>query len=281
MGTRVNLIFYAEGDKAANQAAEAAFDRINAIEQSISDWLIDSEVARLRSLPRGESAALSEDLNHILALSVDISNDSEGAFDVTCGALTQAWRKARHIGQMPSSDELAALASTAGWERLARSEVNGVHRVSIDQDGLWLDFGGIGKGYAADQALDVLESRGITSALVELGGDMAIGVPPPGQVGWIVDGGSKEGPLVVSKCGVATSGSTDQFLEIDGRRWSHLLDPRTGQAVPDRGSFTVTARNASLADGWASVAAIVGVEVAGRMVGTEEQVEFRVTANPR
>tara|TARA_B100001059_G_scaffold236561_1_gene287803 strand:- start:20877 stop:21719 length:843 start_codon:yes stop_codon:yes gene_type:complete len=280
MGTRANLVLYAESERLADGAAEAAFARMNAIEEVASDWLLESEVSSLRSLPRGEAAVMSEDLNRLLTVSIGISNESDGAFDVTCGALSLAWRSARRSGQMPSETALAALAATSGWNRLVRSEEEGVHLVSIDQDGLWLDFGGIGKGYAADEALKVIRSRGITSALVELGGDIAIGASPPGKTGWLVMAGSRTKPLVLAMCGVATSGSTDQFLEINGQRWSHLLDPRTGQAVADRGSFMVIAPNATMADGWASVAAIVGVEAARAMVGVEDQLEFKMTARP-
>ena len=115
---------------------------------------------------------------------------------------------------------------------------------------------------------------------MELGGDMAIGFPPPGTPGWLVSEGATTQPLVLSMCGVATSGTTEQYLEKDGQRWSHLFDPRTGQAVPDSGSFTVIAPNASLADGWASVAAIVGVKAARAMVDSEDLIEFKVTARP-
>lgn len=280
MGTRANLVLYAEGDQSANQAAEEAFDRMNAIEETISDWLIESEVSKLRSLPRGEKVILSDDLNRILSLSLDISRESDGAFDITCGALTSLWREARRTGPLPSDDEITALMPSVGWNRLIHSEENGVWTIAVDQNGLWLDFGGIGKGYAADEALKVLASHGIERALVELGGDMAIGSPPPGKVGWVVAGPSETDPLVLWNCGVATSGSTDQFIESDGQRWSHLLDPRTGQAVRDRGSFTVIATNSTLADGWASVAAVVGVETAGSMIAPDADIEFISSASP-
>ncbi len=280
MGTRANLIFYAESEQSANRAADAVFARMNAIEMSISDWLVESEVSSLRSLPRGRKRVISEDLSRLLELSNGISKESDGVFDVTCGALSRAWRAVRDSGEMPSKTEWADLAASGGWRRLVVHDEDGSDAISSDMDGIHLDFGGIGKGYAADEALHVLESQGIVIGLVELGGDMAIGAAPPGKNGWIVGLGGPSSNVVLAQCGVATSGASDQFLEIDGRRWSHLLDPRTGEPVPDMGSFTVVAPSAAIADGWASVAAIVGVDVARAMLGPDSPVEFSGTATP-
>ena len=186
MGTRANLVFYAESEQSANRAADAVFARMNAIEMSISDWLVESEVSSLRSLPRGRKRVISEDLSRLLELSNGISKESDGVFDVTCGALSRAWRAVRDSGEMPSKTEWADLAASGGWHRLVVHDEDGSDAVSSDMDGIHLDFGGIGKGYAADEALHVLESQGIVIGLVELGGDMAIGAAPPGKNGWIV-----------------------------------------------------------------------------------------------
>lgn len=199
---------------------------------------------------------------------------SDGAFDVTCGQLTLLWRQARQQGVPPGDDAIEQARSVTGWQSLQRLPgVEGPALVS-HLGGPWLDFGGIGKGFAADEALTVLMDRGLARSLVELGGDMAVGLPPPGREGWRIAAVGFAEPFVLSTCGVATSGSTDQFLEVDGQRWSHLLDPRTGRAVPDRGAFTVVAPDATEADAWASVAAVVGIEAARAMVEPGQGIGF-------
>ena len=271
---------YAETPCEANEAAEKAFERINAVERVISDWLVGSEVTRLKVLPKGQAVQISDELNAILELSFQISHQTDGIFDVTCGALTTTWREARQSSHGLELSELSALASSAGWRRLNRFKIDHVWMISMDHEGIWLDFGGIGKGYAADAALETLRQNGIQSALVEMGGDMAIGDPPPGQHGWSVASDSQSEPLVLSNCGVATSGSETQFIEHDGQRWSHLLNPTSGMPITHEGTCTVVAENASVADGWASVAAIVGIADAKSMADPNSRIKFLAPASP-
>ena len=120
-----------------------------------------------------------------------------------------------------------------------------------------LDLGGIAKGYAADQALAVLKSQGVVSALVDASGDLAIGAAPPGQQGWKIgiaplEAGSPPSRfLMLAECGVATSGDAWQFVEIDGHRYSHIIDPHTGIGLTTRSSVTVIAPDlVSFWDAW-------------------------------
>ena len=285
MGTRANLVIHAHDQEAAEEAAEAVFERVAAIEDVLSDWQLDSEVVRLRGMPAGFSIVISHDLDKALASSFEISLASGGAFDVTCGRLTHLWRGAKQAGRLPSSDSIEEARAGGGWQQLERIAGQDGPMLRSRSGSPWLDFGGIGKGMAADEALDILQNRGLDRSLVDLGGDMAIGSPPPGKSGWRIEALNQERTLVVSQCGVATSGSTEQFMLVDGHRLSHLLHPKTGQAVPDRGSFTVMAPTATQADAWASVAAVVGVEAARGMVDPAQEILFieereDSTANP-
>ena len=277
MATRANLVIHAPDPQIAAQAAEAAFKRMTEIEDALSDWQLDSEVARLRSLPAGTASPISPDLDRVLASSLEIAQASDGAFDITCGQITQLWREARRAGVPPDEGAIEEARLTTNWQFLSRVSGDQGPMMISQRPSPWLDFGGIGKGYAADEALAVLRDRGLACSLVELGGDMALGLPPPNKAGWRISAIGIEDTLVLSQCGVATSGSTDQFLLVDGQKLSHLLDPRTGLAVPDRGSFTVVAPNATEADAWASVAAVVGIEAARAMVQPEQGIVFLTT----
>ena len=142
-----------------------------------------------------------------------------------------------------------------------------------------LDFGGIGKGLAVDDAMEVLRSRGLSRSLVTLGGDLATGDPPPGQNGWRVARPAGQPLLILVNAGVATSGAGEQHLQSGGRRLSHLLDPRTGEAIPEHADVTVVASSAALADAWASVAAVVGCEEAQKLAPAS--IRFLETSTAR
>ena len=136
-----------------------------------------------------------------------------------------------------------------------------------------LDFGGIAKGYAADEALAVLRQHGIRSALVAAAGDIAVADPPPGQAGWRVEVGAIDvthapppRTLWLRRSAVATSGDVFQRLEIGGRRYSHILDPRTGIGLTDHSLVTVVARDATTADSLATAVSVLGPEAGLRLI---------------
>ena len=274
MGARVDLTFYCRDEATATQAAEAAFGRMADIEAALSDWQVDSEVARLREQPAGEAVPISPDLDATLAQALEVSRASQGVFDVSCGALTRLWREARDQGRVPAAAAIEEARRSCGWEGLQRGHDEHGPVLLIEHAGVELDFGGIGKGYAADAALEVLDARGIHQALVDFGGDIAVGDAPPGTRGWRISAPGRESPLVLANHGVATSGATEQFIQVGDRRLSHLLDPRTGEAVVDHGQFTVIAPTAARADAWASVAAVVGVERAESLLPAGSGVRF-------
>jgi thiamine biosynthesis lipoprotein len=138
--------------------------------------------------------------------------------------------------------------------------------VELTKSGMRLDFGGIAKGYAIDQALDVLRQHGISRALVDAGGDIGLGDPPPDKPGWVIGVAPLEPgdqPLIylsLSNVAIATSGDTWQFVEINGRRYSHLVDPRTATALSDHSSVTVIAPDCTTADSLASAVSVLGPE---------------------
>ena len=133
----------------------------------------------------------------------------------------------------------------------------------------WLDFGGIGKGFAADEALAVLHAHGLPRSMVEIGGDLAMGDRPPGKAGWAVASPSHSRLIVQRHSGLATSGSSEQHLDIGERRLSHVLDPRTGAPVEDRAAYTVQAPSAAEADALASAACVLGGEALELLVGSK------------
>jgi len=259
MGAEARVVIWAKIPQAqVEAAADAAFARMAEIEVDTSDWLVDGPVAALRSAQAGVTVALPDDLAAVLRVSEPLVQMTDGAFDPTCGRVTMLWREARAHGTPPTQEAIDTAVAGSGWARLHFDAVAGT--ITPEGPVPWLDFGAIGKGFAADEALTVLQDYGLRHSMVELGGDLAFGDHPPGMLGWSVAAPGQARMVMERPGGMATSGSSEQHLDIGERRLSHVFDPRTGAAVEDRRSFTVQAATAAQADALGSAACVLGPE---------------------
>lgn len=259
MGVQARLVLYAPDAAAARTAAAAALDRMAALEDVMSDYRPTSELMRLCGRPAGTPVAVSEDLFAVLARAQALAERSAGAFDVTVGPFVQLWRAARRTGVLPADAALAAARPRVGWEKLLLDPA--ARTATLLAPGMRLDLGGIAKGYAVDAALQVLAAHGIDRALVVFGGDMAASGPPPGLDGWPVEVAHADAAhrhLALAHAAVSTSGDTGQFVEIDGVRYSHVVDPRTGLGLTTRLAATVVAPDAFTTDPLATLVATLG-----------------------
>lgn len=259
MGATFKLVFYAPDSLLARQAAQAVVDRVDTLNAIMSDYRPDSELMRLcEQAGTGQKVAVSADLWRILHLSAGYARRSRGAFDPTIGPLTRLWRRARHLQELPDSGRIEEARALVNWENVIL--YRNPRRVELKNKGMKLDLGGIGQGFAADECLRVLRGFGITKALADAGGDIALGDPPPGARGWSVaiPGQFAQAPLLLSNCGITTSGATARYLEANGRRYSHIVDPRSGWGVSHRVLVTVEAPSATEADAWATAISVMG-----------------------
>jgi FAD:protein FMN transferase len=268
MGTRARIVLYAETEDVAREAAAAAFARMVELDDTLTDWR-PSELTRLSDHAGAAPVPASPDLLRILTIARKISKASEGAFDVTLGPLTQLWRETRASKQLPSPELLAETRARCGWEKLELDAEQRTVRLTIE--GMRLDVGAIGKGYAADHALATLAEHGVTRALVDIGGDMTLGDPPPGRPGWRIAAGCGEigtdAPILeLSNAAIATSGDSEQFVIIDDHRYSHILDPRTGLGLRKSECVTVIAPTGALADALASAVSVRGIEESAELL---------------
>jgi FAD:protein FMN transferase len=266
MGTVFRIELYAENKDAAERAVAAAFKRVDEINAIASDYLPESEVSRLNREPANKEVAVSGDLIALILKSVDIARSTEGAFDITAAYAVQQWRRAKRQKQLPAAAQTAKAIAMTDWKALRLDEKS--RTVTKLKDGLMLDLGGIGKGYAADAALAVLKEHGFTQALVAGSGDLAIGDAPSGKEGWEVALRTFERPeekdavlhVTLSRCGCSTSGDLHQFLELDGKRYSHIVNPRTGLGLTERIACTVIAQDATTSDALATGMCVLGVD---------------------
>src|SRR6266542_3001689 len=222
MGTLVRITVYASGEDVARDAFRAAFDRIRDLDGILSDYRPDSELNQITKAAVGRAVRVSEELFTVLAASQDLAEATGGAFDITQGPIVGLWREARKTARVPDPAALREAATRSGFHKLHLDAKD--RTVTVDQAGMALDVGAIGKGYAASEAIDVLGGLGVRSALVAVSGDLAFSKAPPGQRGWriAIDAGNASdvrvpGVLELTNGAVSTSGSSEQHVDIDGR----------------------------------------------------------------
>jgi thiamine biosynthesis lipoprotein len=271
MGTLVKITVYTSDADAANKGFRAAFDRIAELDQILSDYKPDSELNQLTAKGVGHPIPISKDLLTVLAASQELADATEGAFDVTQGPVIRVWRAARATGQTPQEDALNEAASRSGFRKLHVDLAQ--QTAMLDQPNMRLDVGAIGKGYAASEALTVLRKKGIRSALVAVSGDLAFSDAPLGQRGWRIDIHQGDPALIgvprvleLTNAAVSTSGPTEQHLDVNGRRYSHIIDPSSKMGLVDDITVTVIARDGLDADGLDTAVSVVGKDRGLRLI---------------
>jgi len=251
-------VFHADAEHAA-RAAAAMRDEVLRIEAKYSRYRDDSVVGRINaSAGNANGLAVDAETAALLDYAQTAWRESGGLFDATAGILRRAWDfRARRI---PAADEIAALLPLIGWQRVRWQRPHLV----LPLAGMELDFGGFGKEYAVDRAARVLREAGIDSALVNLAGDLMILGPQPGGTAWRVGirHPRREGALVatlpVASGALATSGDYERFVEVDGVRHCHVLDPRTGRSARGFQSVTVHAASCLVAGSASTIAMLKG-----------------------
>ena len=266
MGMPFHLTFYAPNALIASNAAAAAFARVAQLNAIFSDYEDDSELTLLsKTAGQGRAVSLSDDLWRVLSQAQEFSRRSNGAFDVTVGPMVQLWRRARRQRALPPPDQLTSARTAVGWQKL---ELDATHRTAkLLVPGMRLDLGAIAKGCALDAALAVLRSNGLPRALVNCGGDMAAGDPPPGRTGWRIEiaplNPTNAPPtrfVSLANEGLATSGDLYQRVILNGVRYSHIVDPRTGVGLTDHSLVVVIAPDATTADALSTTVSVLGPE---------------------
>ncbi len=281
MGTYMIVTVYAADEAAGRAAIAAAFARVEEIEAATSHFREASDLSRLNQAAGGPAMAVSKDLWALLRRSAEVSEETDGAFDVTVGPLMALWKKTWQKGKAPSEAETAAARALVDWRAVWLDPKE--PRARLLKPGMQLDLGGIGKGYAVDQALAVLRERGIPAALADMGGNVGAYGAPPERDAWLVGirDPSRPGkilpkPIRLLNQGIATSGDYEQFGLVAGRRESHILDPRTGRPIEGMTSVTVVARDATTADGYSTALSVLGPEKAVAFAEKRPGVEVMI-----
>lgn len=278
MGTYMTVTVYAPSEEAGQKAIDAAFARVEQVEAVISTWRKDSDASTLNRQAGGEPVRVDPRLIALLQRSVEVSRKTGGAFDITVGPLVKLYRRCFRRRRLPTDDELAAAGARMGYQAIEVDAQAGTARLA--KEDMRVDFGAIGKGFVVDQAVAALRKAGITTALLDAGGDLFALGSPPGRDGWLIGVRNPARPdeileqrLLVRDVAVATSGDYEQFVVIDGRRYSHIVDPRTGRPVKHMGSVTAIAGDATTADAYATACSVLGPKAAAAFANERLGVE--------
>lgn len=251
MGTIFRVVVYTSDSASAQSATQKAFSRLDELNLALSDYREDSEVNTLcRTAGSDQYIKVSTDLWNILQESVKAAKLSEGDFDVTIGPLTQLWRRMKRQKQLPTPTQISEAKAKIGIEKIAFNKAN--QSVMLKTKGMRLDFGGIGKGFAEDEMMKILQENGIKSALIEAGGNIVVSNPPTDSPnGWEIIINKEK--YFLKNCGISTSGDAYQFVEIDGKKYAHILDPKTGIGYAEPHQVSIIAKDGTTSD-WISTA---------------------------
>lgn len=277
MGTLFRIKLYAASQQEAQNAFRAAFDRIAQLDDMLSDYKPESELSRLSTTAVGHPETVSASLFEVVASAQDLARQTGGAFDITLGPVIRLWREARKTGNIPEKAALDEARSHCGYQLL---KLDPSHRtIELEKAGMALDVGGIAKGYAADEALAVLKSKGIRSALVAASGDLTFSDAPPGRPGWKIglDSFDKASApftkiLVLQNAAVSTSGDTEQHLDTHGKRYSHIINPKTDMGLTDPVTVSIVAPRGIVADSLATAVDVLGPEKGMAFVNARHDV---------
>ncbi len=258
MGSQCGAHIFAEHSTDAEQAAEAVIAEVQRIGARYSRYTDTSETSRInRAAAQGQDVTLDAETCGLLNLAYRFHRLSGGLFDITSGVLRKAWDFSAQ--RLPSQDRVRALLPYVGMEHLARRG----RVLHFGKPGLDLDFGGIAKEYASDRAARICRDHGLRHALVDLGGDISVTGPLPDGLPWRIhvrhplQTEELFSILEISGGGVATSGDYERFIEVDGKKYCHILNPKTGFPVQAMASVTVMAANCRLAGGLSTSAMLM------------------------
>ncbi|MHC4243324.1 MAG: FAD:protein FMN transferase [Planctomycetota bacterium] len=295
MGTFARVVVIAKDSDTAGKCIESAFTQINKVDDLMSDYKSDSEISNLNRDGFKRAVQLSQITYEVVQKSLEFSRLTDGAFDVTVGPLVELFHEAKNKQVLPSQDEITKARSKVGFEKL---KFDGENRaVQFTVEGMQLDLGGIAKGYAVDKAVETMQTHGAIGGMIDLGGDIrCFGAPLKGRDHWVIGlqnpniGKDSAGSEVLLKLkmtdgAIATSGDYQQFILIEGKRHSHIMNRKTGTSTEGLSSVTIIADTATNADALATAVSVMGsekgLELIEKILGTEailitSQPEFQL-----
>ena len=270
MGSPFTIILYAHDSVAANNIAQQSFSLVDSLVGILSDYIDSSELNRLCARAGSSSFKCSSTLFEVLLQSKYAFEKSKGSFDITLGPVTRLWRQARKEKIFPNPVLVKEKLALTGFNKVEIDTTT--HSVRLLQKGMQLDLGGIGQGYIAQRVIDYLKQQPIENALINVSGDIATIGFPPDKKGWTVAINLPESEqelfpkhLLITNEAVTTSGDVYQYMEHEGKRYSHIVDPATGYGITSQRNVTVIAKDGTLADWLTKACSILPIKKAKKL----------------
>jgi FAD:protein FMN transferase len=255
MGSTYTVVAYGEDRTRLISALDQAFEEVRRIDGLLSNYRPASELSQLNREAAKRRVEVSEEMFQLLAACLNYSRASDGAFDLTVGPLMKVWGFYRGSGRLPHRAEVRGALARVGYKKVLLDPAR--RAVRFTREGVELDPGGIGKGYAVDRMVAVLRLNGIKSALVSAAGSSIYGIgSPPGQKGWKVkirdprSGARTIDETLLNDTSMSTSGNYEKFFRAEGRMWSHIMDPRTGYPAEGVLAVSVVAPSTQESEAW-------------------------------
>lgn len=278
MGNRFQLSVVGENEEWANRCIDAGVDEIQRIERLLTTYNDESETARINRFAGIEPVAVSEETFLIIERSIRISRVTQGAFDITYGSVDKRlWNFDTELKVLPDKETAKKMARLINYRNILLDKEN--MTVMLKEKGMRIGFGGIGKGYAAERAKCIMKEMGVESGIVNASGDMTTwGRQPNGQP-WtigIIDPNARGkifSYMNITDMAVATSGNYEKYILINGKKYSHTINPKTGLPIRGIKSVTIISRNAEIADAMATPVMIMGIGPGLNMINQIKDIE--------
>ena len=278
MGSKVELKFYSPNEQLFLAVTEASRKRMEEIDRLFSNYRDDSVLAEVNRYAGVRPVTVPPEFIRLTRLSTGYSELTDGAFDVTVGGLYELWKEKTSSGTIPSPAEIKRALECSGYRKIGTDAERS--RIFFESDCLRLDFGAVGKGYAVDEIMAVARKNGITRGLVNFGGSVFAMGSPDGARSWDVrvsgPGGVFVSSLELRDRGAATSGGYERYFEHGGRRYSHVIDPRTGRPAENVALVTAISKTAAGADVFSTAVSVLGAEAARAFAESDEFLGFVV-----
>ena len=277
MGSRFDITVVADNEAQANVHIDTAVAEISRIERLISSWDPNSQTSLINKSSGIKPVKVDKELFDLIKRSIQISKLTDGAFDISYASMDRIWKFDGSMTEMPSEDAIKASVAKVGYKNIILNEANST--VFLKLEGMKIGFGAIGKGYAADKAKALLKSKGVVSGIINASGDLNSWGRQTNGEDWNV---AIKNPLNKNKVfallpifetAVVTSGNYEKYVMLDNKRFSHIIDPRTGYPSTGIVSASVFAPSAELADALATSIFVMGKDVGLDFINQLKNIE--------
>ncbi|MFC0519579.1 FAD:protein FMN transferase [Mesonia maritima] len=277
MGCKFDITVVAENKNLGDEYIDTAVAEIQRIEKLISSWNPDSQTSAINKNAGKQAVKVDRELFNLIQRAIQISKLTDGAFDISYASMDKIWKFDGSMQKMPSEEEIKASVSSVGFQNIELNAENST--VFLKKEGMKIGFGAIGKGYAADSAKDLLISKGVKAGIINASGDMNTWGTQISGESWKIaitnpmDKNKAFALLPIQEGAVVTSGNYEKYVEFNGKRYTHIIDPRTGYPSSGIISATVFAPKAELADALATSIFVMGKEVSLNRINQLPKIE--------